>query len=169
MILQTKRLTLRPFAPQDQDAFIAGIEDRELRRMYGFPEELSRDTARQIFAQCMSLSSALSLVRASDDKLIGFLLDVPSELPEPMLRTLPKDGRTLAFATFVPYQRQGYMREAILAEMEQHIRTKDAAYLHGGHFPFNEPSQRLLSGLGFTLYGQHTVNAHAIADEIRML
>lgn len=169
MTLQTERLILRPFSPQDEDAFILGIEDNELRRMYGFPTELSKDTARRIFAHFSELSTALSLVRKDDGILVGFLVDVPAELPESMLRTLPEGGHTLAFATFSPYQRQGYMREAIQAVMEQHIRSKDTPYLHGGHFPFNGPSQRLLAGLGFTYYGQHTAGTVTIQDEIQFL
>ena len=169
MNLHTERLTLRPFSPQDADAFIVGIEDRELRRMYGFPLELSKDTAHRIFAHFSELPMALSLVRNEDNAMIGFLLDVPAELPEPMLRTLPEGGRTLAFATFVPYQRQGYMREAIQAVMEQHSSAGDASYLHGGHFLLNRPCQCLLAGLGFSIYGGHTVGTHDVTDEIRML
>lgn len=168
-MLETKRLTLRPFAPQDEGKFIAGIQDRELRRMYGFPTELSRDTARRIFAQFSNLSVALSLVRQADGALVGFLLDVPSELPKEMLQTLPEGGRTLAFTTFAPYRRQGYMREAIRAVMEQHIGAGDASYLHGGHFLLNRPCQCLLAGLGFSIYGGHTVGTYAVTDEICML
>lgn len=168
-MLETERLILRPFSPQDEREFIRGIQDRELRRMYGFPLELSKDTAHRIFAHFSELPTALSLVRNEDNALIGFLLDVSPELPEPMLRTLPEGGRTLAFATFAPYQRQGYMREAIQAVMEQHSSAGDASYLHGGHFPFNIPSQRLLAGLGFKPYGRHTVGSHAVIDAIRML
>ena len=169
MDLQTERLTLRLFSPPDEEAFIIGIGDRELRRMYGFPAELSEDTARRIFAHFSELSTAMSLIRNGDKALVGFLLDVPAELPEHMLRTLPEGGRTLAFATFVPYQRRGYMREAIRAVLEQHSELKDVPYLHGGHFPFNEPSQRLLAGLGFKTYGQHSIGTHTIMDEIHML
>ncbi len=168
-MLETERLILRPFSAQDEDAFIAGIEDRELRRMYGFPTELSKDTVRRIFAQFSALSTDLSLVRKADGAVVGFLLDVPSELPTDMRRTLPEGGRTLAFATFTSYQRQGYMREAIRAWTEQHRAAKDAPYLHAGHFPFNGPSRRLLVSLGFTAYGQHTVGDVTILDEICML
>ena len=169
MILQTERLILRPFSPQDEYAFIVGIGDRELRRMYGFPKELPRDTAHQIFAQFSGLPTAMSLVHKADGALVGFLLDVPTELPKDMLCALPEGGRTLAFATFSPYQRQGFMREAIRAWMEQHSKAKNAPYLHGGHFLFNEPSQRLLASLGFTPYGQHDLGAATIVDEICML
>ena len=169
MILHTERLTLRPFSPPDEDAFIIGIKDEKLRRMYGFPAELSKDTAHRIFAHFSELSTTLSLVRNTNGAMMGFLLDVPVELPEHMLRTLPEGGHTLAFATFAPYQRQGYMHEAVQAVMEQHGKTKDAPFLHCGHFPFNEPSRRLLAALGFTPCGQHTVGIYAIIDEICML
>ena len=169
MVLVTKRLNLRPFSPQDEDAFIVGIEDDELRRMYGFPMEMSRETARRIFAHFSALSTAFSLVRTADRAMVGFLLDVPSELPEPMLCALPACGRTLAFATFPTFQRQGYMQEAIQAVMEQHFIAKDTPYLHAGHFSFNEPSRRLLVALGFTPYGQHVLGKFSILDEIRML
>lgn len=169
MMLQTEHLTLCPFSSKDEDAFFVGIEDTELRRMYGLPEKLSRETAHRIFVQFSGLSTALSMVRRRDETMIGFLLDIPAELPEPMLRTLPEGGRTLAFATFVPHRRQGYMREAIAALIEQHSRAGDTPYLHGGHFPFNRPSQRLLAGLGFMLYGQHSVGTCTVIDEIRIL
>ena len=115
------------------------------------------------------MDNTINDIRKANDILIGFLLDVPAELPEHILYTLPEGGRTLAFATYVPYQRQGYMREAIQAVVEQHSEAEDVPYLHGGHFPFNEPSQRLLSGLGFTSYGQHTIGNVTILDEICML
>ncbi len=44
-MIETKRLVLRPLAPQDEEAFIRGIADEELRRMYGFPAELSEERA----------------------------------------------------------------------------------------------------------------------------
>lgn len=165
-MLQSERLILRPFMPQDEDAFVTGIEDDDLRHMYGFPMEMSREKAQRIFARFSQLSSAVSLIRRKDGAMVGFLLDVPLELPEQMACTLPEGGRTLAFATFPPYQRQGYMREAICAWMDQHRKAKDAPFLHAGHFSFNEPSQRLLAEMGFTAYGQHVVGTATIQDRI---
>ncbi len=98
-MIETKRLVLRPLAPQDEEAFIRGIADEELRRMYGFPAELSEERARRIFAR-FSVLPAYGLVRKTDSALVGFLLDVAPELPEEMLRSLPEGGRTLAYATF---------------------------------------------------------------------
>ena len=133
-MIETERLILRPLSPQDEEAFIRAIADDELRRMYGFPAELSEDTARRILV---------------------------------MLRSLPEDGRTLAFATFPPYQRQGYMREALTVLMKDRFRANGVPYLHCGHFPGNEPSQRLLRALGFMAHGQHALGKATIIDEIR--
>ena len=163
--METERLIVRHLSPQDEAAFLSGIGDRELRRMYGLPLELSEERARQIFQRFSALPAAYGLIRKADDALIGFLLDVPSELPEDMQRTLPVGGRTLAYATFPPYQRQGYMREALLSMIRRH--EADAPYLHGGHFPFNAPSERLLLSLGFREYGQHALGKATIIDKTR--
>ncbi len=165
-MIETKRLVLRPLAPQDEEAFLRGIADDELRRMYGFPAELSEERARRIFAR-FSVLPAYGLVRKTDSTLVGFLLDVAPELPEEMLRSLPEGGRTLAYAIFLLYQRQGYMREALAALIEEHFHSKSTPFIHCGHFPFNEPSEKLLLSLGFTPYGQHALGKAAIIDKIR--
>ena len=164
--METERLIIRHLSPQDEAAFLSGIGNRELRRMYGLPLELSDERARQIFQRFFALPAAYGLVRKSDDALIGFLLDVPSELPEDMQRALPVGGRTLAYATFPPYQRLGYMGEALLSMIQRH--SSDAPYLHCGHFPFNVPSERLLLSLGFQEYGQHVSGKVTIIDKIRV-
>ena len=166
-MIETTRLMLRPLSPRDEDAFLVGISDDELRRLYGFPADLSEDTARRIFARFSSLPTAYGLVRKADEALVGFLLDMPSELPETMLCSLPEGGRTLAYATFPPYQRQGYMWEALTALMDDRFRANGVPYLHCGHFPGNAPSQRLLRALGFVAHGQHALGKAIIMDEIR--
>lgn len=164
-MIETERLILRPFAPQDEEAFLRGIADDELRRMYGFPAELSEDTARRIFVR-FSTIPAYGLVRKTDEALIGFLLDVAPELPENMLRSLPEGGRTLAYAAFPTYQRRGYMREALTAVIGDHFHYGSSTFIYCGHFPFNLPSEALLLSLGFKAWGQHTLGSAIILDKI---
>ena len=168
-MIETKRLILRPLAPRDEASFLSGVADRELRRLYGLPATFDEDRARRLFERFSSLPAACGLVRRADGILVGFLLDVPAELPEEMLRTLPSGGRTLAYATFAPYQKKGYMGEALRALIGEYRQSQSAPYLHGGHFPFNEPSQRLLHALGFSEYGRHALRDAVIVDEILFL
>ncbi len=168
-MIETKRLILRPLAPRDEEPFFSGVADGELRRLYGLPATLDEDRARRLFRQFSALPAAFGLVRQRDDALVGFLLDVPAELPEETLRALPAGGRTLAYTTFAPYQRQGYMGEALRALVGDYRQSRSAPYLHGGHFPFNEPSRRLLQALGFSEYGRHPRGDAVIVDEILFL
>ena len=168
-ILKTERLILRPLSPEEEDGFVLGIAEAELRRMYGFPAVLSEETARRIFSQFSNLSTAYGIFRRSDGAFAGFLLDVSPELPANMLNALPAGGRTLAFAIFSPWQRQGYMKEAISALIEHHTQAGIVPYLHAGPFSFNKQSQRLLHSLGFTPYGQHAQGTVTIVDEICFL
>lgn len=165
--METERLILRPFAPEDEAAVLSGIADGELRRLYGLPAELSEGTACRIFAHFSALSTSYALQRKADGAVIGFLLDVPAELPAD--DALPPGGRTLAYATFPPYQRQGYMREALRALLDRYGQTRTAPFLHGGHFPDNGASQDLLRSLGFEAHGQHRQGASTIVDEILFL
>ena len=53
------------------------------------------------------------------------------------------------------------------ALIEEHFHSKSTPYIHCGHFPFNEPSEKLLLSLGFTHYGQHALGKATIIDKIR--
>ena len=167
--LATERLILRQISPSDQAAFLQGTADQELRRLYGLPDAMPEAQRERFFRRLCDMPGACGIYEAASGRLIGFLLDVPPELPEDTLRSLPGQGRTLAFATFRPYQRQGYMREALAFVIKQHLQTKDVAFIHCGHFPFNEPSRNLLLSLGFQKYGQHTAGQVTIMDKILFL
>ena len=99
--------------------------------------------------------------------MVGFLLDVDVELPESIAETLEGKGRTLAFAVFPPYQRQGYMEETLNAYISHVFRDHAVRYIHCGHFADNEPSRRLLQKVGFQVYAKHRVRGRIIIDQIR--
>lgn len=99
--------------------------------------------------------------------MVGFLLDVDAELPESIAETLEGKGRTLAFAVFPPYQRKGYMEEALNAYIAHVFRDQAISYIHCGHFADNEASRRLLQKTGFQVYASHTVKERIIIDQIK--
>ena len=163
---ETDRLVIRPMRETDEGAFIRGISDAELRAMYGFAAEMDEDVATRLFRRFCALQDAYVLEDRHMGDMIGFLLDVAPELPEEILAGLPGNGRTLAYAVFPEYQRKGYMREALREHIRRLTETTDTAYIHCGHFPENEPSEKLLRGLGFREYARHTAGNKEIVDEI---
>ncbi len=163
--METERLLILPMREDDESAFAAGISDRTLRAAYGFPEEMDDSIPPKIFRHFRSLPGGYSLIGKETGKMIGFLLDTEPELPEKTAETLSANGRTLAFAVYPPYQRRGYMQEALEAYTRSLFST-GTGYIHCGHYTDNEPSRQLLRKLGFREYARHIFMNRTIVDEI---
>ena len=160
--METGRLHIRRINEEDEKSFINGISDRKLRTCYGFPDEMDLSVSRKIFQRFCSLQRAFSLIRQDTGEMVGFLLDVEPELPTEIAAKLPQKGRTLAYAVYTSFQRQGYMEETLCA----YIPSMDAEYIHCGHFPENEASKNLLIKLGFKEFSKHQAGTKQIVDEI---
>ena len=160
--MESERLDIRPMQEEDESSFTAGISDRSLRVSYGFPAEADPAVLKQIFQHFYGIQCAYSLVRRDTGEMIGFLLDVESELPVEAAEKLPGRGRTLAYSVFPPFQRKGYMEEALRA----YIPCLEVSYIHCGHFPENESSRRLLDKLGFHEFFTHQIGSRTVVDEV---
>ena len=165
--METNRLQIRPMRESDETAFVNGTAERALRIAYGFPKDMDTATAGKIFRHFCELPGACSIIEKQTGEMIGFLLDVEPELPEGIAKRLSGNGRTLAFAVFPPFQRQGYMEEALNAYIQYLFWLQSIAYIHCGHFTDNEPSSLLLQKMGFSAFAEHAVNGRIIADRIR--
>ena len=165
--METNRLLIRPMQESDQEAFQNGITDEALRTAYGFPKDMDETTSLRIFQRFCEMPGAYTIIEKSAGNMIGFLLDVEPELPDSIAQTLPENGRTLAFAVFPPYQRQGYMEETLNAFVSHLFRKHAVTYIHCGHFTDNEPSRYLLQKTGFQVYAKHMFKEKAIIDQIK--
>jgi ribosomal-protein-alanine N-acetyltransferase len=163
---ETARLILRPLCEGDRASFIAGIQNRELCRLYGFSENMDAARAEKIFEQFRHLSDAYAIVEKKNQIMVGFLLDVSPELPENMRFRMPESGRTFAYAIFTPYQRRGYMSEALEALISGAFQKNDVDFIHCGHFDYNSASEKLLQKLGFQVVGRHVFRDKMIVDEM---
>ena len=165
--METNRLLIRPMRESDQNAFRNGIADRTLRIAYGFPKDMDETISLKIFQHFCKMPGANAIIEKTAGNMIGFLLEVEPELPDSVSKTLSGKGRTLAFAVFPPYQRQGYMEETLNAFISHLFRNHAVTYIHCGHFTDNEPSRHLLQKTGFQVYAKHTVKEKIIIDQIK--
>ena len=165
--METNRLLIRPMQESDQDAFRNGIADQTLRTAYGFPKDMDEPTSLRIFQRFCGIPGAYAIIEKNAGNMIGFLLEVEPELPESVTKTLPEKGRTLAFAVFPPYQRKGYMEEALNAYIPHLFRDLAVTYVHCGHFGNNEPSRHLLQKMGFQVHANHAIKERIIIDQIK--
>lgn len=153
--IETERLTLRP--PQHTD-FIPWTELRRDSAEGLVPWEpawaadhLTRKgfTNRVIWAQrSITQDSALPLflLRRQDQKLIGALtLD--------NIRRGPAQSGTLGYWMGQPFQRQGFMREALLAMVHHAWQALDLSRLEAACLPENAASRGVLEACGFKYEG----------------
>lgn len=153
--IETERLTLRP--PQHSD-FTPWTELRRDSAEGLVPWEpawaadhLTRKgfTNRVLWAQrSIAQDSALPLflVRRDDQMLIGAVtLD--------NIRRGPAQAGTLGYWMGQPFQRQGYMREALSAMVHHAWHVLDISRLEAACLPENAPSRGVLEACGFKYEG----------------
>ena len=162
--MESARLLIRRMEKGDEAAFVSGIADRALRIAYGFPPDMEDQMSSKIFERFSGLEGGYSLIEKTSGTVIGFLLEVESEMPENLRTGLPEKGKTLAYAVFPAFQRKGYMLEALQAVIPELFQK--AEYIHCGHFEENIPSRELLRKLEFQEYASHQVRDRLIIDEI---
>lgn len=156
--LETDRLLIRPMNSADFDDFYNYIIDNTLSRMYGLPLDKGEDICYQIFCSFLTGNKTYALEHKADKKVIGHLIAVAPEFPDHTNSDLAdKKGITLAFAVSPKYQRQGFMREALLCVFDDLFIRKNYDYIHCGYYDYNAPSMKLQEQLGFRFYSSHTV------------
>ncbi len=163
--IETARLRLRQFAPQDIEAFLAYRNDPDVARYQGW-EATSRQEAEDFIAEMGALQPGtpdqwfqFALALKSSDVLIGDIgLRVDENGQQGMV------GYTLARE----YQGQGYMTEAMRAVLdmafEQFMLHRMIALVD----PANTPSWKLLERLGFRREGhfiEHWFNKGRWVDD----
>ncbi len=158
------RINLRRLMSCDFDAFAKGIEDQELRRLYGLPNVMDEERKKKIFDQFVHLDKAFAIMVS--DRSVGFLLCAKPELPQELASMAKGTGNTLAFATYPTDQRKGYMEEALRMCIRELFETGQADYIHCGYFDFNQASEKLLRKLGFERIGTHQFKGSTIVDMI---
>lgn len=153
--LETERLTLR--LPIHAD-FRAWSSLRDLSRDFLTPwdplwaeDSLSRKSfANRVYwaagAERAGSALPLFLFRRADDAFVGAVtLD--------NIRRGPAQAGTLGYWVGAPYQRQGYMREAIEAVVHHAFSALDLSRIEAGCLPENVASRGVLEKVGFKYEG----------------
>lgn len=152
MELLTERLRIRPFAPEDWDAFLDYFSDPELWRMMGYRLDMSEEDLRGDFAwRLENPEKVLAVALRENGRVVGHI--VVGEPNPPVLehpRWGDRRGKSLSFALHRDLRRQGLMKEALRAVIDRLFADDPALeYVNGGWFSFNAASAALHRSLGF--------------------
>lgn len=151
-VLETERLTLRPFQPEDLDGQAAALADPDVMRHLGGRVEAREDVWRRMLAALGTWSMLgygyWAVRRRSDGVYLGNLgfADFRRDM-RPSIEGLPEMGWLLAAHA----HGQGYAAEGVAAALAWADRALDAPQIVAIIDPGNLPSIRLAERAGFSV------------------
>lgn len=150
--VDTPRLLLRKVAEEDYPYFRTYLKDKEMdRMMLRSPCNTEEDTRLGFDWFLNKEERAYVIVHKETGKTIGSLT-VYNNVPESVAaqkKVQGKRGKSLSFAISEPWQRKGFMYEAVRAVMEHLFWDENADYIHCGYLSYNLPSKTLQKKLEF--------------------
>ena len=151
--LDTDRLILRPWAPDDLDDFHAYASVDGVGQMAGWNPHKSVDETRQILTKFMEHGNVFAIEHREDRCVIGsmglhkprFESLPPEQNPYPHLRTCE-----IGYVLAKPYWGQGLMPEAVRRVQSYLFEEMAADLVFVSHYDFNNQSRRVIEKCGFT-------------------
>lgn len=143
MIIDTKRLLLRPVIPDDATALHAFFCLPEEMRLLGLaPAHTTTDQSEALVARWAEDGQHHALLLRDSGTLIGYIAIQPdSEENRP-------DTRELGFGLLPQWRHQGYMTEAIQGVLSM-LSQQNIRYVWACCFRENTASERLIRRCGF--------------------
>lgn len=151
MLIETKRLVLRPVCESDDEAIFEYSKNPNVGPNAGWkPHESVAETRELMKAVFVKADGVFAIVLKESGKLIGSVGIISDPKRE-------YDGaRMLGYAIGEEYWGKGYMTEAAGAVIEYGFEELKLDLISAYCFPFNKRSKRVLEKHGFTYEGTLT-------------
>ena len=146
-VLQTERLILRGFQPDDVTDLFAYCQSPKVGPMAGWAPHQTLDDSRRIIEGFISGGEVWAIVEKKSGHVIGSLgLHAHA--------TCNVEGaRELGYVLGEAYWNNGYATEACRAALAYAFDQLDCRQVRACHFPFNKKSRHVIQKLGFTYEG----------------
>ena len=167
MKLETKRLLLRPYEADDWADYLDYFSDPEMWRMLGYRPFVREEDFRGDFGWRLENPGVTALVLKETGHVVGHICAgalYPPLLEREELRG--KQGVSLSFSLHRDWRRQGLMREALEALLDELFRSGGADFVNSGYFSFNAASEALHRSLGFRPIFTHVIERNGETVEV---
>lgn len=152
VVLQTKRLTLRPWQETDLQDFYAYASVDGVGQMAGWAPHKDIEESRRILLHFIENKKTFAL--EYQGKVIGSLgIERYNEAYYPELAGM--HGREIGYVLSKAYWGQGLMPEAVQAVMGYLFETVKLDFILVGHFDWNRQSARVIEKCGFRYSKSH--------------
>jgi RimJ/RimL family protein N-acetyltransferase len=149
-VLETARLRLRPYRADDVEAMFALYSDPRVMRFWSFPAWTERDQARSYLQRALAGMDSgeifpWAVADRASDRLIGALTLFSLHVEQ--LRA------EIGYSLSPEHQGRGLAAEALRCALAHGFDQLGLRRIEADIDPRNEPSWRLLEGLGFVREG----------------
>lgn len=140
--LHTKRLTLKPFSPKDENRLLALLTNKDITQTFMVPENISIEQLRTLAQRIIHYSQIEDTTHLEygiylHTTLIGFINDCGIE----------DTTIEIGYVIHPDYQGQGYATEAVYAVIHA-LKTMGFHTIRAGFFAENTASRRVMEKCG---------------------
>lgn len=164
MILETKRLILRPWKITDAKDLYSYAKDAQVGPIAGWPVHTDVENSRQIIKNVLSADETYAVCQKTDNKpigSIGLLVGKASNL------SLPNDEAEIGFWLGVPFWGKGLIPEATKEIIRHAFCDLSITTLWCGYFEGNIKSKRCQEKCGFIYHHTNKDIYCPLMDDIR--
>jgi putative acetyltransferase len=147
VILETPRLMLRAFEPEDLDDFYEYARNPEVGPNAGWPPHESKDVTFVILNRFMEKEEVWAIVHKETGKVIGSLGMHSDE------KRRGVNARMIGYVLSKDYWGQGLMTEAVKEALDYLFNDVRVDVVSIYHYPFNMRSKRVIEKCGFKFEG----------------
>lgn len=146
MILETKRLILRPWKDDDTEELYNYAKDPRVGPIAGWPVHTSIENSRQIIKDVLSAEETYAVVLKDGKTVVG---SIGLMIGEKSNLDVGKDEGEIGYWIGVPYWGQGLIPEAVQELMRHAFENLNLKTIWCGYFDGNEKSHRVQEKCGF--------------------
>ena len=147
MVIQTERLTLRPWRETDAASLFAYASDPDVGPAAGWPPHRSIEESREIIRTVFSAPHTFAVCLAATDEPVGSIGLMPSRCET----SHQGDGLELEVGYWIakPFWGRGFAPEAVRAMQRYAFETLGCKALWCGYYEGNSKSLRVQQKCGF--------------------
>lgn len=166
MILESRRLVLRPWRAADAESLFQYASDPAVGPAAGWPPHQNLEESRSVIANVLSAAECYAICEAGSDTAIGA---VELQLFGHSDKAKAADECELGCWLGRPFWGRGYMPEAAERLIRRAFEELGCRKIWAGYFEGNEQSKRMQEKLGFVY--DHTEKDHPVPllDTVRTL
>lgn len=165
MIIETKRMILRPWLPADAKDLFEYAKDPDVGPSAGWPVHTSEENSLEIIETVFSMPNVFAVCLKEDNKAIGSIGLVVGESSNLLI---PKDEGEIGYWIGVPFWGQGLIPEAVREIMRFGFEDLNLQKLWCGYFDGNEKSKRVQEKCGFTYQYTNKKTEWPLLNDIRV-